>query len=121
MPSWGDGTGELLGDRGQRLRLALRHGLALPAIGGRQEVSVHDDIGHLVTHAQRVDGGFVVPGVAQQRYTVQSAGLALTQTWHAVQIQGVLGWRVRNLVPDELLEPGSRGGPRGWLQAIYRF
>lgn len=113
-------AGEVVGRSGVRARVQIRHDLGALLGSGRQQLSASLDVGRLRTQAQRVEGGFVVPGLLERRLSMQSLSLAATHRADRWEVQGLLGWPLRNRVPVELLG-GEAPGLQAWVQASYRF
>lgn len=114
-------SGEIMGDEGIRLHWDIRYNMMLHQLGGHQQVSAFYDIGRLKTHAKDIVGGLIVPGVDEEWYTLQSAGLGFSQIWTKVQIQGALGWQIDNQISDELLDGDPSEDFRAWIQLVYNY
>ncbi|MDA0786510.1 MAG: hypothetical protein O3B37_09485 [Proteobacteria bacterium] len=114
-------SGEILGDEGERLHMDLRYNVPSRTFGGKLQLSAFYNIGSIETHAKEFRGNVVVPGVEDQSFTVQSAGLGLSLAWDDVQLRTVVGRRISNEIPDRLLDDGGDDDYRGWLQVVYGF
>lgn len=112
-------SGEIVGDEGAKLHADLRYNLS--AWGGQQQWSLFYDIGRVKTHAVAVVGGFVVPGIDDNYYTLQSLGIGFHQQWKQLQLQAALGTAIDNEIPDALLDSGNNDNMHGWLQLNYTF
>lgn len=112
-------SGEIVGDEGAKLHADLRYNLS--AWGGQQQWSLFYDIGRVKTHAIAVVGGFVVPGINDDYYTLQSLGIGFHQQWQKLQMQAALGVPIDNEIPDALLGSNDNNSLNGWLQLNYTF
>lgn len=111
----GYNAGEVVGDKGLKLHIDLRHN----NFQAHRQWSVFYDAGRVKSHAAKVVGGFVVPGIDTAWYSMHSVGIGFSQKWQNWQLQAALAAPVNNEVPDELLSGG--GHARGWLRLDYRF
>jgi hemolysin activation/secretion protein len=114
-------SGEVLGSEGSMLHADLRYNVPALVWGGRQQWSVFYNLGRISTHAVDIVGGVIVPGVDAQRYTLQSAGIGFSQQWRQVKVQGAMGQRIHNQIPDALLDGNPTGRPNFWLQLVYNY
>lgn len=114
-------SGEVLGDEGYRLHADVRYNVPTRVLDGQIQASVFYDIGSLTTHAKAFAGNVITPGIESETYTLQSAGIGLSMTWPSVTVQGVVGRRISNEIPDTLLDGDPNDDYHGWLQAVYKF
>ncbi len=114
-------SGEIFGDEGWMFHGDLRYTIDTPPWGGELQVSLFYDYGELTTHTVEIVGGFPVAGAADTSYTLQSAGLGLSQSWENITLKGVLGWQINNDIPDSLLDDDGDSSLQGWIQLVYHF
>ncbi|WP_101759698.1 ShlB/FhaC/HecB family hemolysin secretion/activation protein [Oceanicoccus sp. KOV_DT_Chl] len=114
-------SGEVLGDEGRRLHWDLRYNVPNPWLGGQQQWSVFYGYGWIQTHAKDIVGGLIVPGIDEESYTLQSAGLGFSQIFSTFQVQAAVGWRINNEIPDALLDGSPNDKLHGWIQLVYNF
>ncbi|NKG36484.1 ShlB/FhaC/HecB family hemolysin secretion/activation protein [Acinetobacter johnsonii] len=113
-------SGKVLGDEGQRLHIDLRYNMQFEWLGGQQQFSAFYDIGSIKTHAEQIVGNIIIPGIEDNRYTMQSTGLGFSQIWKSVQLQGALGWRINNEIPYSQ-DNSKDDNMHGWVQLVYSF
>lgn len=111
----GYNAGEVVGDKGIKVHIDLRYN----NFQARRQWSVFYDAGRVKSHAAKVVGGFVVPGIETAWYSLQSVGFGFSQKWQDWQLQAALAAHVNNAVPDELRSGSGRA--RGWLRLNYQF
>jgi hemolysin activation/secretion protein len=112
-------AGEIVGDEGAKLHVDVRNNLSM--WGGHQQWSFFYDIGRVKTHAVEVVGGFIVPGIDDNYYTLQTLGIGFHQQWEKLQVQAALGTAIDNEIPDALLDSSNNDNVHGWLQLSYTF
>jgi hypothetical protein len=83
------------------------------------QVSAFYNIGSLTSHAKTINGNVITPGIESDTFILQSAGLGFSAIWPEVTLQGVLGRRIDNEVPERLLDDDDDF--HGWLQVVYNF
>ncbi|WP_296509105.1 ShlB/FhaC/HecB family hemolysin secretion/activation protein [Rhodoferax sp.] len=112
-------SGALLGDKGYRVHWDVRYNAAWAPLGGRQQWSLFYDYGQLTTHAKQYVGNVVVPGVSDESYTLQSAGVGFSQQWQSFELRSAIGWQVNNTIPANLLDGSAT--MHAWAQMVYKF
>lgn len=114
-------SGEVLGDEGQRLHVDLRYNGPQKVMNAQWQVSTFYNVGQLTTHAKEFAGNVITPGIDSETYTLQSAGVGFSLMWPDVKLQGAVGRRIGNEIPDTLLDGDPNDDIHGWFQLVYDF
>lgn len=85
------------------------------------QVSTFYNVGQLTTHAKEFAGNVITPGIDSETYTLQSAGVGFSLMWPDVKLQGAVGRRIGNEIPDTLLDGDPNDDIHGWFQLVYDF